>query len=168
MIRKRIAMVTATMLVAAFMTPGTAGGAVTADNSCWNTKRSEKRFAKKINNARSNAGVRKLSLDPELSKVARKHTREMTGKGSLFHTTAEQFRKRVTNWTLLGENVGAGAGVSTLHTAFMSSPLHKANILKSSFRHVGVGVSKVNGTMWVTVVFEARSDPGTTLKMPSC
>jgi hypothetical protein len=31
-----------------------------------------------------------------------------------------------------------------------------------------VGVKKADGRMWVTVIFEARENPGTRLAMPSC
>jgi uncharacterized protein YkwD len=45
----------------------------------------------------------------------------------------------------------------------MNSPAHRANILLSSFKHVGVGVIQANDRLWVTVTFEARSDPGSPL-----
>jgi len=33
---------------------------------------------------------------------------------------------------------------------------------------VGVGALKAKGFLWVTVVFQATKDPGTTLWMPKC
>jgi uncharacterized protein YkwD len=86
----------------------------------------------------------------------------------LYHTPSDKLRHRVTNWTVIGENVGVGGTVSSLHTAFMNSPAHKDNILYTAFRHVGIGVAKKNGRMWVTVIFEAIADPGTPLHMPTC
>jgi uncharacterized protein YkwD len=50
----------------------------------------------------------------------------------------------------------------------LHSPAHRHNILYSSFRHSGVGVSKRGGRMWVTVIFEASRNPGTRLRMPRC
>lgn len=140
----------------------------TADNTCWNYKQAERGFARKINEARIAGGIAKLSLDPELSKVARKHTREMWTADSLHHTASDALRRRVTNWIALGENVGVGGTVSSLHQAFMDSPGHRENILLTTFRHVGVGVAQKDGRMWVTVIFQAVSDPGTTLPMPTC
>ena len=131
--------------------------------ACYSPTRSERAFVKKMNQARAAAGKGPLRLDPEVSKVSKVHTREMVKASSLFHTSDSVLRQRVTNWILLGENVGLGGTVSSLHTAFMNSPIHKANILLSSFRHVGVGVMKDGGRMWVTVTFEAKSDPGSTL-----
>jgi uncharacterized protein YkwD len=142
--------------------------AVASDSGCWTTKTSERGFAQKINAARVAAGKKKLSLDPELSRAARKHTFEMVRKDLLHHTAEAALRKRVTNWSTLGENVGVGGTVTSLHQAFMASPAHKDNILYTSFRHVGIGVVQRNGRMWVTVIFEAQTDPGTSLRMPSC
>lgn len=141
--------------------------AATSDSKCWTYKSSERDFAKKMNAARILANMGKLSLDPELSKAARKHTREMVVSDLLHHTSSEALRKRVTNWSILGENVGVGSTVTTLHAAFMDSPAHRDNILYRSFKHVGIGVS-TRDRMWVTVIFEATSDPGTTLRMPRC
>lgn len=176
MIRKGLAVLVASSAVAAaLLVPSTASASV-ADSKCWNYKTSERAFAKKNNAARVNAGIGKLSLDPELSRVAMKHTKEMVsasdgdpGADDLFHSTAEQLKRRVTGqWTLLGENVGVGGSVSSLHGAFMDSPLHRANMMNAAFKHVGVGVIKKGDEMFVTVIFSAGGDPGTSLSMPKC
>ena len=170
---RRLALIVAAQMVAAILAPGTVahGNAASADTvrsgSCsYGFKDSERAFARKINSVRSKRGKGKLRLDPELSRVARQHTREMVKKGLLFHQTSTQFDRRITNWTMIAENVGYGSDVSELHQAFMDSPLHAANILNSSYRFVGTGVVTEANRMWVTVIFEARSNPGTTLKMP--
>jgi uncharacterized protein YkwD len=138
------------------------------DNKCWQYKASERGFARKMNSERVLGGLNKLQLDPELSRAARKHTQEMWKADSLHHTPSDKLRSRVTNWTVIGENVGVGGTVSSLHDAFMNSPAHKDNILYTTFRHVGIGVAEKNGRMWVTVIFEAIADPGTPLRMPTC
>ncbi|MFN2488311.1 MAG: CAP domain-containing protein [Actinomycetota bacterium] len=140
----------------------------TAGRGCWSYKGGERKFAEKMNAARRKSGRRAFQLDPELSKVARKHTRAMTGNNLLFHSTSVQLRNRVTNWTWLGENVGVGGGVRSLHKAFMRSPAHKSNILERQSRHIGVGTRRAHGRLWVTVIFQSKADPGTTLQMPSC
>ncbi len=91
----------------------------------------------------------------------------MVRKNNLYHTPSQKLRHRVTRWITLGENVGVGGTVSSLHGAFMGSAVHKDNILYRGYRHVGIGVSKKRGRMWVTVIFESRNDPGTRLNM-SC
>ena len=139
-----------------------------ADSRCWDYKWQERDMARKINNARDNHGKVRLSLDPELSKVARKHTSEMVQRTNIFHQSNRQLNRRVTNWYMLGENVGAGGTVDSLHSAFMNSSGHRYNIMKSEFRHVGIGTKRFGGRLWITVLFESRLDPGTRLKMPRC
>jgi hypothetical protein len=135
---------------------------------CWSYKPSERSFARHMNGARVRLDRSKMRLDPQLSKVARVHTRDMVKQNSLYHTASDQLKRRVKRWVVLGENVGVGAEVDTLHTAFMESPAHRANIVFSRFRYVGVGVRKDDSRMWVTVIFEARLNPSTPLPMPSC
>lgn len=142
--------------------------AAEAGSNCFSYQAEEKGFLNKINLERKLGGKVQLNLDPELTKVARKHTREMTDKNLLHHTTPTQFRKRVTNWQLLGENVGVGGSVDSLHVAFMNSRDHRVNVMKGTFRNVGIGTRYAHGRLWVTVVFEAETNPGTTLRMPRC
>ena len=163
---RRLALIVAAQMLASVIAPGTAAQGA-AESTCYRYKDSERAFAKKINGARSRAGKGKLRLDPELARVARQHTREMVKKGMLFHTTSVQFDRRITGWTSVAENVGYGSNVGELHSAFMNSPLHKANIM-GPYRYVGVGVVMDGSTMYVTVIFEASANPGTTLRMPRC
>ena len=136
--------------------------------SCYRFSAAERAFASKTNKARAAHGLSRVSLDPQLSQSATKHNRSMVRKTLLFHTSNSQFYNWVTHWSMLGENVGEGGGVSVLQRAFMHSPEHRANILERSFKHIGVAVKKKNGLMWVTVQFESANDPGTTLSAPSC
>ena len=131
-----------------------------ASAACYSPTRSERRFASLINGARS---ATNLQLDPELSKAAKVHTREMVRAATLYHTPTTTLKRRVTRWTTLGENVGVGGTVTTLHAAFMGSSAHRSNILYTGFRHVGIGTAKSGGRLWVTVIFEARTDPGSPL-----
>ena len=169
-LRRLVISLSATALVAvAFPATTTAAVSDETGEKCFEYKDSERSFANKINAARDDDGKASLQLDRELSKAARKHTREMVEADELHHTPTDKLMKRVTNWTILGENVGVGGTVESLHEAFMASPGHKANILYGAFRHVGIGVKQTDDRMWVTVIFEAQSDPGTTLKvLPTC
>jgi uncharacterized protein YkwD len=133
-------------------------------NACWNFKASDKRMAKKINQARSNNSKVKLKIDPELSRIARRHSRSMAKSSELVHT--KNLGGKVTKWKSLGENVGYGDSINELHTMFMNSEAHKDNILKAEFRYVGVGNVRKDGWLWTTVIFESKKNPGTTLSMP--
>jgi uncharacterized protein YkwD len=159
--KKMLSIVAASIVLAALVPATTASSA-----TCYSYSDKERNFARKINRARSGRDLRKLSLDPELSRVAIKQTRTMVDKNLLHHTP--NLGRRVTRWITLGENVGYGGTVASLHKLFMRSSAHKANILGRRFRFVGVGAKRARGHLWVTVVFESRRNPGTTLGMPKC
>ena len=165
-LRKILTVLACTALLIVFV-PGAASPA-SACNKGWAFRGAEKAFASKINQSRLAFAKSKLHLDRQLSKAARRHTREMMEKETLYHTPSPVLKGRVTNWVWLGENVGVGSTVESLHVAFMNSPDHRDNILFSKFRHVGVGTRMHDGRLWVTVLFEAETDPGTTLPMPKC
>jgi uncharacterized protein YkwD len=147
---------------------GASASSASGDNNCYHWKSAERGFARKLNNARVGNSLHRLKLDPEVSKAAKKHTYEMVSRNTLEHTTSAHLRKRVTNWTILGENVGVGNTVSSLHSAFMASPAHRDNIMLPAFTNVGISTLHRNGRLWVTVIFESVSNPGTTLRMPRC
>jgi uncharacterized protein YkwD len=168
MSRRFAVLMVAGALFATLVPAGTASAQTAGDNQCWKYKTSERAFARKMNSERTARNLGKLSLDPELSKAARVHTNEMIRRNELYHTTTANLRSRVTDWVILGENVGVGGTVASLHQAFMNSPAHRDNILHAAYRNVGIGVRKADGRMWVTVIFEAITDPGTTLAMPHC
>lgn len=161
----RIFLAASVLATVAFLPSGT-GAAPSSDNPCWKYKRSEKRLANLINDARSDTG--NLKLDPELSRVAKKQARAMAKAGKVFHSPERRLANRITNWLAIGENVGAGANARSLHQAFMASPTHKANILEPSYTNVGVFTIKRDGRLWAAVIFEGVDNPGTTFKMPSC
>lgn len=164
---RKISLLIALALLAMALPMATAAGAE-ARSGCWSSRTAERNFASKINKARSARGLGSVKLDAELSRVARLHTNEMVRANRLHHTTATTLARRVTNWVTLGENVGVGQKVTTLHSAFMNSPTHRDNVLFRTYNHVGVGTKQVGDRLWVTVIFEAQTDPGTILKMPSC
>jgi uncharacterized protein YkwD len=164
-----IAVLSASFCVVAPATVATAAVSTsTVDSKCWDPRPAEQGFAGQLNTARLNNGLNRVQLDPELSKAARVHTWAMAKRDALYHTPSHRLTRRVTNWVILGENVGVGGTVDTLHDAFMGSPAHRANIMRSSFRHVGIGSLTRHGRLWVTVIFEGTTDPGTTLRMPRC
>ena len=140
--------------------------AAAGGGSCHKYSKKDRKLARVTNNARKRKNLRPLRLDRQISYVAKRHSRAMVGKNSLFHTPS--LGSKVTRWKILGENVGYAGSIKTVHRMFMKSASHRGNILKPRYRFIGAGVVKGKGHIWVTVVFEGRKDPGTTLKMPSC
>ena len=108
----------------------------------------------KINNARAAHGLRPLRLSGELTTLARSHSRQMASSTTLFHTASFS---SICCWSAIAENVGTGDSVRTVHRAFMNSSAHRANILSSRMRQVGVGIVAAGGRIWVTEIFRRPS-----------
>jgi hypothetical protein len=108
-------------------------------------------FVSLTNSARSSHGVSRLAVSSDLSAIAHRQAQRMADKGELFHNP--KLASEVQNWQKIGENVGYGPDALAIHNAFMHSPDHRANILDSAFRQIGVGVVVKNGVVWVSEVF---------------
>lgn len=121
----------------------------------------EASFASLINSERTNRGMNALDVYWDLVDDARVHAGVMADADKIFHSS--NLAGATTGWAALGENVGVGPTVGDLHTAFMNSAGHRANIL-GDWDSIGVGVANTDrGYMFVTVVFmkaaEAQPEP---------
>jgi uncharacterized protein YkwD len=175
MIKKTAGLVIAGLLLAISFQPVVAQATTRATaaakqpaSSCLRLGEGARRIARLTNASRAEAGVGSLKLDPELSRVAAKHSRVMAKHRKLFHTPQDVLAWRVTHWNALGENVGVGGSIRSLQKAFMASPSHRSNVLRSGWEHMGAAVRRSGGHVWVTVVFESSRDPGTRVWMPDC
>jgi uncharacterized protein YkwD len=108
-----------------------------------------------INTDRVAAGLPELALAGELSRVASRHASQMADRTDLHHNP--KLGDDVDRWYRVGENVGRSPSVDAVHTAFMASPSHAANILDAGFTEVGIAVDDRDGTLWVTQVFREPS-----------
>lgn len=153
-------------LIAPIRYPATGDTSGGTNRGCWEYSSADRGLARRTNRARSRRGIRRMKLDPQLSKVASRHSARMARKDLLYHST--DLGHVVTRWSVLGENVGVGGSIASLHRAFMRSPAHRDNIVHGEWRYFGTGTKRRNGRLWVTVVFEAERDPGTRLTMPPC
>jgi hypothetical protein len=68
----------------------------------------------------------------------------------------------ISGWKELGDNVGRGPDVASVHQAFMNSSQHRSIILHSAYNQVGVGVVWKGDTLYVTEVFVKRATSSTT------
>jgi uncharacterized protein YkwD len=106
------------------------------------------------NASRGRFGVPKLTLNREMSEVARRHSLAMARAGDLFHTGDAGVYLDGISWHAWGENVGFTPwDVESMQVAFMKSPSHRTNILNRGFRHLAIGAVRVDGVLWVTVFF---------------
>ena len=112
----------------------------------------EGEFAYRANSARSSARLRAYPQKADLVTVARRHAQRMASQGRIYHNP--NLQNEVAGWRMVGENVGRGGTVSAIHTAFMNSTSHRANILDRDFTEVGIGTAyDAKGVMYVVQVF---------------
>lgn len=128
----------------------------TAANPDWD----EWDFLNLMNRERYERGMEPLAMVPPVRDVARGWSGVMASDGVLRHNPnfAGQIAAALPSWRRAGENVGQGSGMAQLHSAFMNSPMHRANIL-GDFQWVGVGVRWAGSKLWVTVNFASTSTP---------
>jgi len=116
------------------------------------------RLVSLINQARSQHGLRALTVAAGTSTVASNWTSHLDAQQALSHNPdlGHQLETHGSpNWTAYGENVGDGptSSADTLFQAYMNSPEHRDNILGSAYRYVGVGVVFDGSTAWNTLDF---------------
>jgi hypothetical protein len=104
-----------------------------------------------LNGARANNGLPRLASRSDLVTVARAQANRMADSNTLYHNP--NLTTDVTDWRSVGENVGYGPDVPSVHAAFMASAGHRANILDTDYTEVGVGVVERDGRVWVAEVF---------------
>ena len=135
------------LAMTASLTMVTAGVASAGGNA-------ESEFVSLINKERSSRGRRTLSVRSDLVAVARRHSARMAKEGRIWHNP--NLASDVDGWQTVGENVGMGPSVSSLHKAFMGSTGHRANILHRDYNQIGVGIVVDDDTIFVTEVFAER------------
>jgi uncharacterized protein YkwD len=110
----------------------------------------ERRFSQMINDTRTTTTLSSLDLSERLTRIARRHSRQMAAQGDLYHSDLQGLLGR--GISTVGENVGYGNSLEELLAAFMASPPHAHNIL-GDFDRTGVGVVRVDGVYWLTELF---------------
>lgn len=127
----------------------------------------EQEFLSAINSERSSRGLGTLRMDGGLQSHARNHTQDMIASGSIYHSSNSELQAAAgSGWTRLGENVGRGGSVSSLHQAFMDSSSHRGNIL-GDYNYVGIGADRSSdGVLYVTVVFMKKGSTTPTTTAP--
>jgi hypothetical protein len=129
------------------------------------TSSSEDSFVSRINAERTSRGLRAVTVASDLVSVARSWSAQMASDGAISHDP--NMPNEVSNWSQLGDNVGRGPSVSTIHEAFMNSSSHRAIILDPAFTHVGVGVVDAGDRLYVTQVFVRRTVKRVTTTHPT-
>ena len=112
----------------------------------------EQDFVNRLNDLRASKGLPRLLVDTRLTDVARVWSAAMAAINVLSHNPSLSAQVPG-GWLKLGENVGYGPSVATIHTALVNSPGHYANMVDAKFNAVGIGSVTSGSTIWVTQVF---------------
>ncbi len=114
----------------------------------------EKEVVRLVNEKRAENGLKALTYDWELSRVARYKSEDMKDNGYFSHTSPvygspfQMMKSFGISYRSAGENIAKGqASPAAVVNAWMSSSGHRANILNSSFTHIGVGYV-ADGRYW--------------------
>ncbi|HEX7051418.1 MAG TPA: CAP domain-containing protein [Longimicrobiales bacterium] len=127
-----------------------------------------RRVAGAANRARRRAGVRPLSVDPALTRAARRYARELAQRQEIDHRSAtpgrRTFRARIeaagARARIAGENLArltARADRLPAHVvrAWLRSAGHRENLLDPIFSRTGIGVWLGRDGVWYVVQYYA-------------
>lgn len=118
----------------------------------------EKKVAELVNEIRAEYGLSALKLNTELSGVARAKSQDMKDKNYFSHTSPtygspfDMMKTFGISYRTAGENIAMGYSTpEKVVDAWMNSEGHRANILNSSYKEIGVGY--VSGGNYWTQMF---------------
>lgn len=106
------------------------------------------RIAELVNVERAKAGLPGLRVSACAQNFAVSWSRTMAATGTFEH---QSLTPVMTGCAArgAGENIAYGASsAEAFMTMWMNSPGHKANILRASFTHIGVGLARASGGRW--------------------
>ena len=142
----------ATLVVATMVV----GSAIFAASPAHGLTSHESGFLSLTNRERASRGISTLSVAGDLTSLARAHSRRMAEDRAIYHRSSLSSGVDG-NWRKLGENVGRGPSVRSIHNAFMSSSSHRTHILDRDYNQVGIGTAVKDDVIYVTEIFADRS-----------
>lgn len=114
----------------------------------------EKEVIRLVNEIRKENGLKELTYDWELCRVARIKSQDMKDNKYFSHTSPtygspfQMMRSFGIKYRSAGENIAKGQpSPKAVVDAWMNSSGHRANILNASFTHIGVGFVS-DGNYW--------------------
>lgn len=106
----------------------------------------EEEMLKMVNKERVKEGLKPLQADPEMTQLARQHSRDMFERGYFAHVNPDgknpfdRMKAMNIRFSAAGENLALAQTVAIAHINLMNSPGHRANILNPSFGRLGIGI----------------------------
>ncbi len=123
------------------------------------TLRAERELFAAVNQARRAQRLSPLRWDESLATAARRHAEAMAEHGLAQHgfegepSLSARARQAGAHFSWLAENVTQGPSTQFIHTQFMKSSPHRANILDSNMDSAGIGVVEQGGQLFAVEDF---------------
>jgi hypothetical protein len=121
--------------------------------------RAEQLLLDSANRERIALHLQPLKWDDALAEAARHHALLMAKENTLEHQLpgelplARRAGQAGARFSQLGENIAIGPQAAAIHTGWMHSPGHRANILDLHFTALGVGVVEDDGELYAVEDF---------------
>jgi len=99
-----------------------------------------------VNMERSKRGLKPLTTDPLLTRMARDHSLDMCQRRYFSHYSpdgedvADRAEKAGLRYQLVGENLALAPDLMSAHEGLMESPGHRQNILSARYSRIGIGI----------------------------
>lgn len=111
-----------------------------------------------VNESRAADSLPTLVPNGQLTCLAQSWSQYLASTGQFFerNLSATLASPGYGGYHTLGENILRGPytlSASDMHTAWMNSPPHRANILSPTFTSLGIGISYANGEVYATEDF---------------
>ncbi len=106
----------------------------------------EQQMVNLVNQERVKVGLQPLEVDMRLVKVARMKSQDMIDNNYFSHQSPtygspfDMMKAQGISYGYAGENLAGNQSVQAAHTSLMNSSGHRANILNTNFKHVGIGI----------------------------
>jgi len=111
------------------------------------------------NRERLSRGLHRLQWDDDLTKAAMAHAQRMARENTIGHqftgepALLERASASGAHFSELAENVAVGPDAVVIHSEWMHSPPHRANLLAANMNSVGIAVVERNGQLFAVEDF---------------
>jgi len=144
-----LTIVVAIVLAALLFTPTLQAQTSVADQTLLNA----------ANRERTAASLHPLQWDSALAAAAHQHALRMAQVNQLSHQfpgeppMQDRARQAGARFSMIAENVAQGSTVNGIHTQWMNSPPHRANILDPDLNTIGISVVQSGGLLFAVEDF---------------
>lgn len=126
--------------------PNNAPNNIARNNTTTNLASNEQQMVNLVNAERKKNNLPPLTVDPEVTRVARIKSQDMVDNNYFSHNSPnygspfEMMDDFDIEYLHAGENLAGNSTVQRAHNALMNSSGHRKNILSPNFTHIGIGI----------------------------